>query len=177
MGGPIPAVASCHIRGWQRDDLPALAALEARAARLFGDHGHAAIANAPQHTPDELADFIDGNQAWVAVIDAEPAGFAVAGQVGAAFYLKELSVDPGYGRRGVGTALLEFYVGQARRSGYRLAALSTFRDIPFNAPFYSRRGFSVLPPETAPDALKKQFLAEVPSGIDPASRVLMVRRL
>jgi len=41
---------------------------------------------------------------------------------------------------------------------------TAFRDAPFNAPFYSGLGFAELPLD-----------AEVPAGIDPRSRVLMIR--
>jgi N-acetylglutamate synthase-like GNAT family acetyltransferase len=101
----------------------------------------------------------------------------VAGVVGTAFYLKELSVDPDHGQRGIGTALLENYLDHARWLGFGVAALSTFRAIPFNAPFYARHGFAIVPLDAAPDELRAQFLAEVPAGIDAQSRVLMVRSL
>jgi hypothetical protein len=54
-------------------------------------------------------------------------------------------------------------------------SLTTFRDVPFNQPFYERLGFAELSVADAPVALQASFRAEVPDGIDPAERVLMVR--
>lgn len=68
-------------------------------------------------------------------------------------------------------------IADARAANFRQASLTTFRDVPFNAPFYARLGFEPMPLDTAPQALNAKFQAEVPDGIDPASRVLMVRRL
>lgn len=159
------------------DDLGSLAALEVRSAKLFGSHGHPAIADAPERSLGELESFFAGNTVWIAASGEVPVGFAMAGVVGTAFYLKELSVDPDHGKRGIGAALLENYVEHARRLGFRFAALSTFGAIPFNAPFYARHGFVIVPLDAAAEELRVQFRAEVPAGIDPQSRVLMVRSL
>jgi hypothetical protein len=45
----------------------------------------------------------------------------------------------------------------------------------FNAPFYSGLGLVELSLDEAPSSLRDIFNAEVPAGIDPLSRVLMIR--
>ncbi|MCR4267492.1 GNAT family N-acetyltransferase [Nitratireductor sp. ZSWI3] len=105
-----------------------------------------------------------------------PVGFAIAGPVGAFLHLKELSVDPAHGRRGLGAALLAAAIAESRALRFAGVSLSTFRDVPFNAPFYARHGFVELTVEQAPDALKQRFHAEIPLGIDAETRVLMLRR-
>lgn len=106
-----------------------------------------------------------------------PLGFAVAGEIGGIFWLKELSVDPGAMRRGIGSALLETVAEHARASGFVGLGLSTFRTVPFNAPFYARRGFVAFDPEVAPEPIRARFTAEVPDGVKPADRMLMLRDL
>jgi GNAT superfamily N-acetyltransferase len=125
----------------------------------------------------EFRVFLTENRSFVALLGDVPAGFAICGEAGGRFWLKELAVDPVHGRRGIGTALIDAAIGQARRRGHRAIFLSTFRDVPFNQPFYAKRGFVAVDTETAAEELRAQFLREVPAGIDPATRVLMVRDL
>lgn len=56
----------------------------------------------------------------------------------------EVSLTPEYGRLGIGTALVVAACDRVRRGGHRLITLTTFADIPFNAPFYRRLDFRQL---------------------------------
>jgi ribosomal protein S18 acetylase RimI-like enzyme len=58
----------------------------------------------------------------------------------AALSLDQLSVDPAYGRRGIGRALLGAAVTAGRAAGYAAISFTTFRDVTFNAPFYASLG-------------------------------------
>jgi GNAT superfamily N-acetyltransferase len=108
--------------------------------------------------------------------DESPVGFAAATPVGGFLHLAELSVDPVHGRIGVGRALIEAVDGLARRSGLAGVTLTTFRDVPFNAPFYAGLGFAEMPLAAAPDALRRQFHAELPPHSAVEARILMLRR-
>lgn len=108
--------------------------------------------------------------------DDGPIAFAMTGPIGPFLHLMELSVDPAHGRRGVGTALLGAVVAKSALDGLAGVSLTTFRDVPFNAPFYARNGFRPCPPEEAPAPLAERFLREIPPGIDPATRLIMLRR-
>ena len=104
-------------------------------------------------------------------------GFAASGEVDGMCWLKELSVDPDVMGAGIGTALLEATAERARAAGFRRIALSTFRDVPFNAPFYARRGFCISDSQSASAAIRRQVAGEVPEGVEIADRVLMIRDL
>ncbi|WP_367931063.1 GNAT family N-acetyltransferase [Aquamicrobium sp.] len=121
----------------------------------------------------------DGNAVWVAVTqdDDAPAGYAVAGPLAGFFHLRELSVDPAHGRRGVGAALVGAVLAAAERAGCAGVSLTTFRFVPFNRPFYARLGFGELPLEAAPPPLRAVFARELPQGVDIKERLLMLRRL
>lgn len=56
-------------------------------------------------------------------------------------YLDQISVHPDQGQRGIGAALLTRVIDEAKRRKLRRVALSTFRDLPWNAPFYAKHGF------------------------------------
>ncbi|WP_223479162.1 GNAT family N-acetyltransferase [Oricola indica] len=165
------------VRAFRPDDLPALHGVEIRASTLFADHGYPEVGAEPPPI-DEFGEFLRANTVHVAVDAGDaPIGYAVSGEVDGIWWLKELGVDPAVMRQGAGTALLNAVSGHARAAGYGRIGLSTFRDIPFNAPFYARRGWRTVDPDTVSAALRARFLEEVPDGVSPGDRVLMVLQL
>lgn len=78
----------------------------------------------------------------VALDDGALVGFAACQACADALHLWELAVRHDAQGRGIGRALLDAVAVLARRRGLPAVTLSTFRDIPWNAPFYARRGFA-----------------------------------
>ena len=68
-------------------------------------------------------------------------GFAAIRVAGRELHLAELSVARAHQRCGVGSLLIRAMKIDARNSGYRAITLNTYRDVPWNAPFYARFGF------------------------------------
>ncbi|MDP3738021.1 MAG: GNAT family N-acetyltransferase [Hyphomonadaceae bacterium] len=99
--------------------------IEDMALVSIGDHGHA----------------IDAGLSLIAEVDGRAAGFAIGARHGEDVYLHELDVDRAYQKQGVGAALVTAFVDLARRQGAGAVYLSTFRDPPWNAPFYRKLGF------------------------------------
>lgn len=167
-----------RIRAYRDDDAPALVRIENRAAELFRAYGFPEMADSPIPDVAFFENYIAGQTVWVAadMLDL-PAGFAVAAALGDWFHLKELSVDPDHGRKGLGAALVGTVLAAGRENGFGEVSLTTFRDVPFNRPFYERLGFAVLPLEQAPEILSRCFYSEVNSTVDPAQRCLMTRRI
>jgi len=146
------------------------------AGMLFAGHGYPALAAAAPATPDRFRAILHGRRAVVAAgPDDEPVGFALTEALDRVNWLCELSVHPDHARRGIGGALVEAVA--ARLRGFSHVGLSTFRTVPFNAPFYARCGFAERLLEEAPPRLVRRFHAEVPEGVDPNERVLMLRML
>jgi hypothetical protein len=59
-----------------------------------------------------------------------------------------------------------------------LVTLTTFRDVPWNRPFYERRGFEVIGEEALTPALRARREAEHEElGLDRDLRVVMRRRV
>jgi GNAT superfamily N-acetyltransferase len=120
-------------------------------------------------------------RAWVLVPEDDPSGAPVAYTVleefdGAA-HVEQLSVDPAFARRGLGRQLLDHVAFEARVAGRTAVTLTTFRDVPWNAPYYERCGFRTLAePELGPELRAKRD-AETAHGLDPALRVCMRRDL
>ncbi|HEY4929641.1 MAG TPA: GNAT family N-acetyltransferase [Acidimicrobiales bacterium] len=79
-------------------------------------------------------------------------------------HIDQLSVVPERGGHGIGRDLLDEAIRWARRQALSGVTLATFRDVPWNAPFYQRVGFEVvtdLPPGL--DAVRSH---ERDSGLD-----------
>jgi GNAT superfamily N-acetyltransferase len=134
------------IRAARPADLPLLAALELRAAQRFRESVHPYACELPPFDADELAELQRGGTVWVAASGRdELLGFAVAGRLGPDAYLYELDVEPAQARRGIGRALIRRVAEWARERADTSLVLSTFRDVPWNGPYYERLGFAVVP--------------------------------
>src|SRR6266536_5295622 len=126
----------------------------------------------------ELARLIGLGQVWVACDGADlPVGAVVASVRDGAAYVEELSVLPAHGRRGLGGRLLDRVCAWAGGQGLPAVPLSTFRDVPWNGPFYRRRGFADLPPEAWTPGMREIRTAEARHGLRVDARVFMRRDL
>jgi GNAT superfamily N-acetyltransferase len=115
---------------------------------------------------------------WVAASDAGVVGFAHLKLLEArSVHLDELDVHPHHGRRGLGRRLVSAVCEWASAEGMRSVTLSTFRDPPWNAPFYCSLGFEVVPAVEWSAALGRVADDELRRGLDPALRAIMRRRL
>ncbi|MEW9571313.1 4-(cytidine 5'-diphospho)-2-C-methyl-D-erythritol kinase [Rhodanobacter sp. Si-c] len=170
---------SCTIVPARPDQADTLCDIERAAQELFRGHpAWPSYAAAPMDA-QALATAIAAGRVWVAL--DEGGGRAVGfvgvevedGEVGIA----EIDVLPGHGRRGIGAALLEHACAWAAESGYPSVVLGTLSDVPWNAPFYSRHGFSVIDPEHYTPALAAHQASDHQRGFPMHLRVYMRRRL
>jgi GNAT superfamily N-acetyltransferase len=156
------------------DDLAKLARVELAANALFAGRGVAGVVAGDATSHEELSHALAAGLLWVARAgDGEPIGFALVELVDGRAHLEEIDVDPAHGRRGVGRALLDAVVDWAARAGLSAVTLTTFRDIPWNAPFYARAGFRALAPEELGPGLAAVVREEAARGLDPGERVTM----
>lgn len=161
------------------EDLPLLPPIELAAAQLFLDYAEAlGIGEGALRSSKSLADLRRAQKdglLWVAVDTAgQPLGFAMAVELDGHLHLEEMDVHPDHGRRGLGTALVEQVCRAARKRGCAVT-LSTFRGVPWNAPFYAKVGFRELPAHELSPGLLAIRDDEKRRGLNPALRVLMRR--
>lgn len=122
--------------------------------------------------PETLSAAIEAGLLLVAVDpDDAPIGFALSQRFPSALHLRELDVLPAHQGRGLGRALIDATRAKARALGLPRVTLTTFRDVPFNAPFYARVGFAVL--DALPDWLAEIRAREAREGLDRWPRVAM----
>lgn len=73
-------------------------------------------------------------------------GFAQVLETHGIAHLEQVSVLPEHGRKGHGRMLVAAAKAEASRRGYRKLTLRTYRDVPWNAPFYASCGFGAIAP-------------------------------
>lgn len=123
-----------------------------------------------------LDDFEEAQAAgllWVARVPAgHPVGFALVEPLGHDLHLEELDVVPEHARQGLGTALVHAVCDYAT-SKRRALTLTTFRNVPWNRPFYERLGFRVLEGAGIPPRLAERIAGETARGLPRELRVAM----
>lgn len=159
-----------EIRTWRaRDDLARLVDVSQAADQLFAGAG---LDLPPDDPTDELT------QAEHVLVAGSPAvGFAVVNTVDSRAHLATLGVHPAHGRHGIGSQLLAAACDLSSELGRQAITLTTFVDIPWNAPWYSARGFTTLSPDRWGPELHDVWEAERVAGIQLAPRTAMIRLL
>jgi predicted N-acetyltransferase YhbS len=129
------------LRPAQVADIFRMQEIERDAAELFRGSPLIDITNMAVVAMSDHIGSIEAQLSIIAEVDGRVAGFVMGEMQGADAYLHELDVSTAYQRRGAGAALVRAFVDAARAKGAAVVYLSTFRDPPWNAPFYARMGF------------------------------------
>ncbi|CAA9366657.1 Acetyltransferase [uncultured Leptolyngbya sp.] len=80
----------------------------------------------------------------VSLRDEGVIGFAMSKEYDGLLHLAVMAVHPDHGKRGVGSKLVQGVIERAKRRQLQGVTLTTFRDLPWNAPFYGKLGFRTL---------------------------------
>jgi predicted N-acetyltransferase YhbS len=135
-------VSGYRIRLARPEDAEAFHLVEEDAAGLLRDEPSlTGTVIPPAASAVDHARTISKGRSLVALQAERVIGFAAIRTVGRELHLAELSVKRAHQRCGVGSLLIRAMMIDARNSGYRAITLNTYRDIPWNAPFYARFGF------------------------------------
>jgi GNAT superfamily N-acetyltransferase len=166
------------VRAARPDDLPHLAAIEKAALVMFARVGLLELVDGMVLDLAEVQRY--HAEGFVAVGEHNRdglVGFVVVRPLGGAAHVQEMDVRPEHTGRGLGRRMLETAMAWAGAAGYSAATLTTFRDVPWNAPFYARCGFRELAlADASPDLLELRRL-EGTYGLPNDIRILMKRDL
>lgn len=166
-------MAELRIRAAVAADFHDLPEIERQAARRFaGQPGYEPLAQMPVPDAASYRDLPPGGQVLVAETD-RPQGFALTFDMDDATYLAELSVRADTQGRGIGSALIAAVIAAARAAGKSGVVRTTFRDVPWNAPFYARRGFRRLAQEEMGPALARRGREDADQFAHYGRRVVM----
>ncbi|HEY3685004.1 MAG TPA: GNAT family N-acetyltransferase [Streptosporangiaceae bacterium] len=166
------------IRKLGADELARVQSIELASGRVFADIGMAEIADEDPPTLDTLAAYQAGGRAWVtAGDDGTPIAFVLVDVIDGGAHIEQISVHPGSARRGVGAELIAHVADWARDRGLTALTLTTFVDVPWNAPYYARLGFRAVPDTELSPGLRAVRTEEGRHGLDRWPRTAMRREL
>lgn len=159
-GQAILAAMTLRIRPTTLNDIAALPAIERAAAGRFRDFPALAwLADGEVISAEQHLGYVKRGLSWLALANDQPVGFILAEAHPSSLFIVELSVDLDWQGKGIGRQLIARVADHARRKGLTALTLTTFRDVPWNAPFYARLGFEMittLTPELRENAKKRR---------------------
>lgn len=168
------------IRPATEADLPHLPQIEQQAAQRLISAGMTELFSLFAGYTMSSKDFQDYHRAghlWAALAANQPVGFIAVSRMDNNIHIDEVDVLPEYGGQGVGRRLIETVCEWARQQNLAHVTLSTQRDVPWNAPYYARMGFEIMPEAEWTEAYRSIRKHEAELGFPLENRVLMKRTL
>lgn len=165
------------IRLAEKGDLSSLPAVETAAASIFSVTGYDYLTweNTPMMAFENAQEH---GHLWVIVDQsAEVVGFAMVSIAGQRMHLEEIDIHPDHNRQGLGGGLINFLCDWAKANGLNQVSLSTFREVPWNAPYYTRLGFTIIPKSEWIEEYFKIQKHEAHIGLPVDDRVIMQKSL
>jgi GNAT superfamily N-acetyltransferase len=167
-----------RLRAARADELDTLCDIDMDASRLFDQVGlELTPVNSLEFAAAERSRWLECLQSGTTVVasgqSGEPVGFAAVRVLDGESYLEQLSVRMNAMRNGIGTALLNAVESQAAKTRTRTLWLTTYRHLSWNAPFYERAGFVIVPVEECGMELLFELALQRRLLPEPEKRVAM----
>jgi len=194
---PDTVQGATRIRLVREAELPLLREIERASGEIFRDIGMAEIAEDEPLSLAELGHYQRAGRAWVDTeaaaatatatatatqdttdasgTEGVPVAFLLAEPVDGHLHIAQVSVHPAAAGRRLGAALIEHLAGLAVEQGAAGLTLTTYRDVPWNAPYYRRLGFTEIPEARLNPGLRAIRELERTAGLDRWPRVAMFR--
>lgn len=143
------------------DEIEIVREIQRETGRMFLDTPYPEIATHEPDSAEELADAQDNWQLWVSVTgDDRPAGAMWVLPHDGDLHIRQLDVHPDFSgqKRTIGLvcAVTRFFGGR----GFARLTLTTFADVPWNAPYYERIGFVPVAEDSLSGALEAVLMEE-----------------
>ncbi len=87
-----------------------------------------------------ISDYLETEHSLLAEAAGQPIGFILTEPLDDALFIVEVAVHQDWQHQGIGRMLLKQVIEGAQQMGYPAVTLTTFREVPWNAPFYTRLG-------------------------------------
>ena len=172
------SIETYSIRLARAEDLPSLRVLEHAASQMFLATPYPEIASETPTSMEEFGRWLADGVLIVAVGNEDkPVGYAIAHALAEDAYLHEIDVDPAHGRQGIGRRLIDYVHAWAAERGFKRLVLSTFSNVPWNAPYYARLGFHELAPDQVESELVEIRRREQAAGLNVSKRVFMATQV
>lgn len=165
----VSVAAADSVRPARSADLAELPEIDRRADAVFRVAGYdlPAVPWGDDRLDAAKAVFVYGDPA---------VGFVLVTELDGLAHVDEIAVIPKRMRQGIGTQLLERACAWARETGYPAITLTTYADVPWNAPYYAARGFVTVDGDALTPGLRGQRVREANLGLDAVGPRIAMRR-
>ena len=164
-----------RLRAATTSEIERVRQIERASASRFVGTARAALADDEPTDGATLTQRIAAGGLLVAEQDEEVVAFVMFRAVEGCGYIEQIDVLPSHERRGIGARLIEAVAEVARGRGWPALTLSTFKDVPFNAPYYRRLGFADV--EALTPVMAEIRAEHEARGLDESARVFMRREV
>lgn len=123
--------------------------------------------------PDAYRPHLTAGTLWVVDDGDDPVAFLAGRVEGDRLHVDELDVRQDRQGHGLGRRLLGHAAHWACGQGLRAMSLTTFRNIPWNAPFYARFGFREWDSAEAPASVQQALRNEAAKGLSDRCAMVM----
>jgi GNAT superfamily N-acetyltransferase len=169
-------VTGATVRVPAAGELERLREIEVAAGAAFAHVGLPEIAADEPPAFEELAAYLAAGRVWIAADQGDrPVAYVLVDLVDGAAHVEQVSVHPDQARQGIGRMLLDHVARWAAKEQLRAVTLTTFRDVPWNAPYYARCGFRLMEAREIGPELRALRQLEAEHGLALEHRVCMIR--
>jgi GNAT superfamily N-acetyltransferase len=171
---PLPYV----LRPATSQEVGSLPAIEMASAARFHDSVHPGAADGQPISEGLHARWLAHEGVWVAESPrGELVGFVDWIPMALDMFVVELDVHPDHAGRRLGSQLLDAIAEFGSRLGFERMVLRTYRDVPWNEPYYRKLGFAPLAREEEHAELANVRAQESSVGLDDSKRSTLYRAL
>lgn len=163
------------IRMARRADEPAIQHIELSAAQRFHDVGMPEVTTHVGMTTELIERFIERGVLFVCTLQREPVAFVAGCLLDGSGHIAEVDVLPEHAGKRLGSRLIDRVAMWAEQRGAKQLTLTTYRDVPWNAPYYAQLGFTECALDTLGLAHHEVWEGQRGMGLDMARRLIMSR--
>ncbi|TFC39059.1 GNAT family N-acetyltransferase [Cryobacterium sp. TMT1-62] len=149
--------------------------IERAAGEMFRNINMAIIADDQPISRQDFQHFVTNHGAFVWLVDDVIVAYVLLEQVDGAAHIEQVTVHPEHARQGIGAQLIAVADSWARERELPAVTLTTFRDVPWNAPYYERLGFRAFLPREWGPAMSARMNSEAARGLEAWPRVALIR--
>lgn len=164
-----------RIRLASADEIHKIAPLEQAAAEMFRQIGMTEVAEDAPISDTILLKAVEETRLWVAVEYGVLKAYLLGSFLPRSLHIDQVTVHPDAARRGLGALMIESVSADPRAKQLGLMTLTSFANVPWNAPYYERIGFLDIAESEWPEGVAEKVAAEQEHGLGNYPRVVMQR--
>ncbi len=163
-----------HIRLTKPEEVHLLPAIEQSAGERFRTIPELAwLADTLNISAETHLKYALKGTSWVAEVDGQPIAFLAAETAENVLHIWEFDVQEEWQGKGIARRLMNTVLDYARDNQLQAVTLTTFREVPWNEPFYHSFGFKTLTEENLSPHLEQILQEEVENGLPKEKRCAM----